>query len=97
MNKATAHPEALSVEMPVSELPEGLARHARHMLGDGAHVQVTVTDARDREEKLAALRQYVAEGLESLDKGEAIPAETVFARLHKKIHSKITIKKSLCL
>ena len=76
MNKGATHPEMITAGMPAS--------HARHMFGEGARVQVTVTDARDRTEKLAALRQYVAEGLESLDRGEGIPAENVFARLHKK-------------
>ena len=84
MNKAVIHPEAITAEMPVSELPASLARHAKHMLGESARVQVTITDARSQAEKLSALQSYTAEGLESLDAGEGIPAEDVFARLHKK-------------
>jgi hypothetical protein len=86
MNKATAHPESLSVEMPVSELPAGLARHARHMLGENARVQVTVTDARTNAEKLTALRHLIAAGIEETKRGDVkqFNIEDIIARAEKK-------------
>jgi len=74
-----------TVEIPASELPPSIVAHFPKRPRRNARFAVTVESALTKAEKLAALRRDIAEGLADSAAGKVSDAETVFARLKKRL------------
>ena len=76
--------EALTVEVPASELPENLLARFRVRPAGDARFTVTIEPAMSREEKLEALRREIDTGLADLNAGRVVDGSTVFAELKRR-------------
>ena len=71
-------------------LPEALKEFALKRVEEGAfsnpsdYVRALIRADREQQQKLEALRHDIQRGIDELDRGEGIPAEDVFARLHER-------------
>jgi antitoxin ParD1/3/4 len=68
-------------------LPEALKEHVQKRVAEGAFsnasdfVRALIRLDKEQQEKLAALRDAIAVGLDQLDRGESLDGERVFAEL----------------
>lgn len=74
-------PEPFTLEFLASELPESIASRFLQRPAENARFIVTVEPAQTDEQKLAALRRDIQDGIEDVNAGRVIDGATVFAEL----------------